>query len=119
MRSFSYVEGWCRLRYAIAPLTPVTPTTAPPHDTDRPINEQTVVVNGEPRSVLEQWFWASLANPTYQPAVAFPAGLAVDGLPVGMQAVGTFMGDRTCLRFGVLAQEVLGHPLHELHDRLR
>ncbi|MEM7096060.1 MAG: amidase family protein [Actinomycetota bacterium] len=92
-------------------LAPVTPTTAPPHDTHRPFNEQTVLVNGAERPLIEQWIWASLANPTYQPSVAFPAGLADDGLPVGMQAVGPFMADRTCLRFGVLAQSVLGHPL--------
>lgn len=99
-------------------LTPIAPTTAPPHDTERPFAEQRVLVNGVEHPVAEQWLWAGIANVTYQPAVAFPAGLADDGLPVGMQAVGPFMGDRTCLRFGVLAQEVLGHPLRHLHERL-
>lgn len=99
-------------------LTPIAPTTPPPHDTDRPFSEQRVLVDGVERPVAEQWFWAGIANVTYQPAVAFPAGLAADGLPVGMQAVGPFMADRTCLRFGALAQEVLGHPLAVLHERL-
>jgi amidase len=99
-------------------LTPVTPTTAPPHDTERPFNERTVNVDGVERSIMEQWFWAGLANPTYLPAVAFPVAVAPDGLPVGMQAIGPFMGDRTALRFAALAQELLGHPLDELHARL-
>ncbi len=99
-------------------LTPITPTTAPPHDTDRPFDDRTVVANGEERSILEQWFWASLANPTYLPALAVPAGIAADGLPIGLQVVGPFMGDLLTLRFGELAESVLGHPLHSLHRRL-
>lgn len=95
-------------------LTPVTPTTAPPHDTERPFSDRTVTVDGEARSVMEQWFWAGLANPTYLPAVAFPVGLASDGLPVGMQAVGPFMGDRSVLRFGARAEKVFGTVIEHL-----
>ena len=98
-------------------LTPVTATTAPLHDTDRPFGERTFLVNGEDRSIQEQWFWAGLANPTYLPALAMPVGIA-EGLPVGMQVLGPFMGDLTALRFGELAEAVLGHPIHTLHDRL-
>ncbi len=98
-------------------LTPVTPTTAQPHDTTRPFSERTVVVNGVECSIYEQWFWASMANPTYLPALAIPVGL-IDGLPIGMQAVGPYMGDLAALRFGELAQQVLGHPLSHLHARI-
>ncbi len=99
-------------------LTPVTPTTAPPHDTERAFNDRKVIVDGVECSLMEQWFWAGLANPTYLPSVAFPVAIAGDGLPVGMQAVGPFMGDRLALRFAALAQEVLGHPIAQLHARL-
>ncbi len=99
-------------------LTPITPTTAPPHDTDRLFGERTIVVNGAERSILEQWFWAGLANPSYLPGLALPVELAPDGLPVGMQVLGPFMGDLLTLRFGELAEAVLGHPIHALHDRL-
>lgn len=98
-------------------LTPITPTTAPPHD-DRRFSDQTVVVNGVERPVLEQWFWAGLANAMYLPGLALPVGLAPDGLPVGLQVLGPFMGDRLALRFGELAETVLDHPLDELHRRL-
>ncbi len=99
-------------------LTPITATTAPPHDTDRSFGDRTLTVNGEERSILDQWFWASLANPTYLPALAMPAGIAVDGLPVGLQILGPFMDDLAVLRFGELAEKILGHPLCSLHDRL-
>jgi len=98
-------------------LTPITPTTAPPHD-KRSFSDRTVMVNGADRSVSEQWFWAGLANAMYLPGLALPVGLAPDGLPVGMQVLGPFMGDRLALRFGELAETVLGHPLHELHRTL-
>lgn len=98
-------------------LTPVTPTTAPPHDTERPFNDRTIIANGVECSIFEQWFWASMANPTYLPALAIPVGL-IDGMPIGMQAVGPYMGDLTALRFGELAQAVLGHPIDELHRRI-
>lgn len=95
-------------------LTPTTPTTAPPHDRTR-FSDRQVVVNGIERSVLEQWFWAGLANATYLPALSLPAGLAVDGMPVGLQVLAPFMGDLSAIRFGALAEKVLGHPLDELH----
>jgi amidase len=97
-------------------VTPITPTTAPPHD-ERSFADQRVVVNGVERPVEEQWIWAGIANVTYQPAVSIPCGLAADGLPVGMQAVGPFMSDRTVLRFASLAEGVLGRPLATLHAR--
>jgi len=97
-------------------VTPITPTTAPPHD-ERSFADQRVVVNGVERPVEEQWIWAGIANVTYQPAVSIPCGLAADGLPVGMQAVGPFMSDRTVLRCASLAEGVLGRPLATLHAR--
>lgn len=99
-------------------LTPISATPAPPHDTDRPFSERTLLVNGAERSILEQWFWAGIANPTYLPGLALPAGLAADGMPVGMQVLGPFMGDLLALRFGELAEVVLGHPLAQLQQRL-
>jgi amidase len=46
-----------------------------------------------------------------QPATAFPAGLGRDGLPIGLQAIGPYLEDRTTIRFaGLLAPEFRPPP---------
>src|SRR5215470_5399869 len=65
---------------------------------------KTTDVNGKP--VLEELglFWASVATLAGQPATAFPAGLTRGGLPIGLQALGPYLEDRTPIRFAALAE---------------
>ena len=89
-------------------IAPITPITAPPHDTAIPMDQRTITVNGTQRPYMNQIIWAGLATMPHLPATAIPAGLAADGLPVGFQIIGPELGDRTTLRVAGLAEAVLG-----------
>jgi amidase len=71
--------------------------------------QQTLDVNGQ--AVLEELglFYPSVATVAGQPATALPAGRTRSGLPVGLQAIGPYLEDRTPLRFaGLVAREFGG-----------
>ena len=53
-------------------------------------------------------FWASVATLAGQPATQFPAGLTRAGLPIGLQAVGPYLEDRTPIRFAALIGKEIG-----------
>lgn len=89
-------------------ITPVTSVAAVHHDTDVPMDQRTIEVDGAPRPYLDQIVWAGLATLPYLPATAIPAGRTAAGLPVGFQIVGPEFADRTTLRIAELAEEVLG-----------
>jgi amidase len=83
-------------------ITPVMPVTAFPHD-HSPEGSRTIDIDGQSIPYFNQTFWAGLAGVVYLPATVFPAGLAADGLPVGLQIIGPAFGD---LRTIQLAQRL-------------
>jgi amidase len=85
-------------------LCPPASTTALRHDHSLPRHERTVAVNGRPRPSIEQIFWAGLAGIAHLPATVLPVGLASDGLPVGLQAIGPLYADLTCIAFAGLME---------------
>lgn len=89
-------------------LAPIMPTAAFPHDQKGSINQRTFVVNGHKRPYLDQLTWAGLVTVVHLPATAVPVGFTQSGLPVGMQIVGPYMGDRTTLDFARRMADVVG-----------
>ena len=79
-------------------ICPVAPVLAFPHD-ERPWLARRLDVDGEAIDYLHICFFSGLATLCGQPSTAFPCGLSADGLPVGLQAIGPFLEDRTPIRF--------------------
>src|SRR4051794_38479952 len=98
---------------------PATPVTAPPHDpvddldgvasVDRRI-ERTITVNGERRPYLDQLTWNIATGLAGLPVTVAPAGLAADGLPVGVAIVGDRYADRTTIDFAAALADVIPPP---------
>ena len=53
-------------------------------------------------------FYPALATLAGQPATAFPVGRTSGGLPMGLQAIGPYLEDRTPLRFAALVAQEIG-----------
>jgi amidase len=77
-------------------LMPVTPVAAMPHQAAE-TDAREVVVNGMPQPwrVVSAWLW--VVGLLHLPAASAPVGLTPDGLPVGIQLVGRYGGDRTVI----------------------
>lgn len=89
-------------------LAPVMPTTAFPHDTDRPLAERTVDVDGTsvPHNVAAAWCCA--IGSALLPVVTMPAGRTADGLPAGVQVIGPFLSDLRLLRIAEVMASAAG-----------
>jgi len=88
-------------------LAPIIIAPAFPH-TDLPMPERTVEVNGRPVRYMMQSVYPAVASLSGQPATAFPVGLTRSGLPIGLQAIGPYLEDRTPMRFAGLVEREFG-----------
>ncbi len=86
-------------------LCPATHVAAFPHDHTPDMHARTLSVNGESRPYMDLLAWAGLTLNSYLPASVAPAGLTLDGLPVGVQIVGAYLDDRTTLAVARMLQE--------------
>ena len=79
-------------------ICPVFAVTAISHD-HSPVNQRVLDVNGVPQSYFQPMFWAGMSTVSYLPGTVFPAGLAQNGLPIGLQVIGAEYNDYITLDF--------------------
>jgi amidase len=94
-------------RYDVV-LAPVMPTAAFPHDTDRPMAERTLDVDGVPVPHLVVTAWCGAIGVMLLPVVVLPTGLSQAGLPIGVQVIGPFLGDLRLLRIAEVLDAAAG-----------
>jgi len=86
-------------------LCPCAMVPAFPHDHNPDLHARVLQVNGEARSYLDMLSWAGLTLNAYLPVTAVPVGLSEEGLPIGVQVVAPFLGDKTSLAVARLLEE--------------
>lgn len=92
-------------------LTPTLPCTAFPVGQDNPDS-----IAGSPTTYLGWTAFTYPANLTGLPAASAPAGLAANGLPVGLQITGRWHRDDTVLRAAAAYEQA--HPWDQLQPDL-
>jgi len=89
-------------------LCPAVRIAAFEHD-HTPIQERMTKFNNEDISHIEALMpWAGLSINAYLPASVAPVGLTAGGLPVGVQIVGPYLEDRTCIHIARMMEEIFG-----------
>ena len=88
-------------------LCPVLPTVAFAHD-QRKIQERRLGVDGHQIPYSSLALWTSVATVCGLPATAIPIGLGSSGLPIGIQAIGPYLEDRSTIGFAQLAEREFG-----------
>jgi amidase len=78
-------------------LMPVMPCPAIPHDHSEPMASRTALVGGEQRPYWDLTTWMAPAGVCYLPVTVIPVGRLSNGLPIGIQIAGPYLGDRTTL----------------------
>lgn len=91
-----------------AVITPVTPTPAFPHDHLPDQGKRVLTINGARHEYFENVLWAGVATLPGLPATAMPIGRSRDGLPIGVQIIGPWLEDRTCLTLSRLIEREFG-----------
>jgi amidase len=89
-------------------FTPAFPHWDKPWPSTAASITKTLDVNGQPTLRELGLVYPAVATLAGQPATAFPVGLTRGGLPMGLQAIGPYLEDRTPLRFAALVAGELG-----------
>ncbi len=94
-------------------LAPAFPTPAYPHvdmayPRDAASLRHVLHVDGATIPYSYGLVHPAVATLAGQPATAFPAGRTRGGLPIGLQAIGPYLEDRTPIRFAALLADAIG-----------
>ncbi|HME23356.1 MAG TPA: amidase [Acetobacteraceae bacterium] len=85
-------------------LCPVITTAALPHMQQGETWERQVTVNGRTIPYNDMLFWPGITCAFHLPASTAPIGSTAAGLPIGVQIVGPFHGDRTTIHVAGLLE---------------
>jgi amidase len=88
-------------------LCPPMPTVAFPHDHSPQFARQ-LDIDGVKVPYNDQSVWAGIALLSGLPATTMPVSRTEDGLPIGMQMIGTYLDDRTTIAFAGLVEREFG-----------
>ncbi len=102
-------RAWAELfsQYDVV-LAPVMPTAAFPHDTERPMADRLLDIDGVAVPHFLAAAWCGAIGAAQLPAVALPAGPNQAGLPVGIQVIGPFLSDLRLLRIAEVLEAAAG-----------
>lgn len=89
-------------------LAPVAFTAAFPHVTGGNMYTRTLSTTAGERSYADLIAWTTQFGYVYLPATVVPVGWTANGLPVGIQVVSRYLGDRTCLAMAAHIEALLG-----------
>ncbi len=89
-------------------LAPVMPTPAFPHDTERPLGDRLLDVDGMPVQSVVATAWCCAIGSVLLPVVTLPTGPTPTGLPVGIQLIGSFLSDLRLLQIAALLDHAAG-----------
>ena len=85
-------------------ICPQLATTAIKHDHGK-MSERTIMIDNQEQRFFQQIFWPGLAVNAHLPSTVFPTGLASDGMPIGLQAIGGAYEDKTTIKFAELYEQ--------------
>ena len=89
-------------------LAPVAFVSAFEHQHEGTLYTRTLTVDGRVRPYSDLIVWTSQFGYVYLPSTVVPVGLTSGGVPVGIQVVGPYLGDRTTLEFARYLEFLLG-----------
>jgi amidase len=89
-------------------LAPVAFVPAFAHIHEGNVYSRRFMVDGRERDYADLLAWTTQFGYVYLPSTVVPVGWTDDGLPVGIQVVGPYLGDRSTLAFAKFLETLLG-----------